>query len=49
MRLIPDQDERDLASMCRSLLAAECPTAPRAERLPAGLWKALADAGRRSP
>jgi len=45
MRLIPDQDERDLASMCRSLLAAECPIAPHGERLPAGLWKALADAG----
>ena len=49
MRLTPDQDARDLASMCRNLLAAECPTtlarAPGGERLPAALWKALADAG----
>jgi alkylation response protein AidB-like acyl-CoA dehydrogenase len=47
--LIPDQDERDLTSMCRSLLAAECPTplahAPHNERMPARLWKALGDAG----
>ena len=48
---IPDQDERDLASMCRSLLTAECPTTlaralkvPGGERMPAGLWKALAAA-----
>ena len=49
MRVIPDQDERDLASMCRSLLAAECPTTLARgrgeERVTAGLWKALADAG----
>ncbi len=52
MRAIPDQDERDLASMCRSLLTAECPTTlaralkvPGGERMPAGLWKALAAAG----
>jgi alkylation response protein AidB-like acyl-CoA dehydrogenase len=49
MRLTPDQDARDLASMCRSLLAAECPTtlarAPGGERMPTSLWKALADAG----
>ena len=49
MRVTPDQDARDLASMCRSVLAAECPTtlarAPGGERLPASLWKALADAG----
>jgi alkylation response protein AidB-like acyl-CoA dehydrogenase len=49
MRLIPDQDERDLASMWRSLLAAECPTtlarAEHGDRMPAGLWKALAAAG----
>jgi alkylation response protein AidB-like acyl-CoA dehydrogenase len=37
MRVIPDVDERDLAAMCRSLLAAEL--APDAQ------WKALADAG----
>lgn len=37
MRLLPDQDERDLAAMCRSLLAAESDV-PR-------LWKALAEAG----
>ena len=49
MRVIPDQDERDLAAMCRSLLAAECPTtlarAPAGERITAGLWKALTEAG----
>ena len=32
-----DQDERDLAAMCRSVLAAELE--------PAAQWKALADAG----
>jgi alkylation response protein AidB-like acyl-CoA dehydrogenase len=37
MRVTLDQDERDLAAMCRSLLAAEL--APDAQ------WKALADAG----
>jgi alkylation response protein AidB-like acyl-CoA dehydrogenase len=37
MRLIPDQDERDLAAMCRGVLAAELE--------PAAQWKALADAG----
>lgn len=37
MRVIPSQDERDLAAMCRSVLAAELE--------PAALWKALADAG----
>jgi alkylation response protein AidB-like acyl-CoA dehydrogenase len=49
MRVIPDQDERDLAALCRSLLAAECPTTlargPAGERMTAGLWKALAEAG----
>ena len=49
MRAIFDQDERDLAAMCRSLLAAECPTTLARgrgeERVTAGLWKALADAG----
>jgi alkylation response protein AidB-like acyl-CoA dehydrogenase len=52
VRLIPDQDHRDLAAMCRSVLRAECPTTlARALRDPAGvrvtpqLWQALADAG----
>lgn len=52
MRLIPDQDERDLAAMCRQLLAAECPTTlaralhrPDGERITPGLWKALAGVG----
>jgi alkylation response protein AidB-like acyl-CoA dehydrogenase len=52
MRLIPDQDERDLAAMCRSLLAAECPTtvaralhSPDGDRITPSLWKALAEAG----
>lgn len=42
MRLLADQDERDLAAMCRSLLAAHH---PGGERSPAGLWSALAEAG----
>jgi alkylation response protein AidB-like acyl-CoA dehydrogenase len=37
MRVIPSQDERDLAAMCRSVLAADL--APDAQ------WKALASAG----
>jgi alkylation response protein AidB-like acyl-CoA dehydrogenase len=37
MRVIPDQDSRDLAAMCRSVLAAELE--------PAEQWKALAEAG----
>ncbi len=37
MRVIPDQDERDLAAMCRSVLAAGLE--------PAAQWKALAEAG----
>jgi alkylation response protein AidB-like acyl-CoA dehydrogenase len=37
MRVIPDQDERDLAAMCRRLLAADLE--------PATQWKALAEAG----
>jgi alkylation response protein AidB-like acyl-CoA dehydrogenase len=48
MRLLPDQDERDLASMLRKLLAAECPTSlarPDGERMPPTLWNALVDAG----
>jgi alkylation response protein AidB-like acyl-CoA dehydrogenase len=52
VRLIPDQDQRDLAAMCRGVLSAECPTTlARALRSPDGvrvtpaLWKALAEAG----
>jgi alkylation response protein AidB-like acyl-CoA dehydrogenase len=52
MELIPSQDERDLASMLRKLLAAECPTSLVRELrdadtrlMPERLWKALADAG----
>ena len=37
MRVIPDQDERDLAAMCRSLLAADLE--------PTAQWKTLSDAG----
>ncbi|MEO3761644.1 acyl-CoA dehydrogenase family protein [Mycobacterium sp. B14F4] len=37
MRVIPSQDDRDLAAMCRSVLAAELE--------PAAQWKALAEAG----
>jgi alkylation response protein AidB-like acyl-CoA dehydrogenase len=52
MKLLANQDERDLASMLRALLAAECPTTVAralhngtAERMPPTLSKALADAG----
>ncbi len=52
MRVIPDQDERDLAAMCRGLLAAECPTtlaralhAADGARITPALWKELAEAG----
>jgi len=52
MRLIPDQDERDLASTLRGMLAAHCPpTLARAlhdattPRLSPELWEALADTG----
>ncbi len=52
MRLIPDQDQRDLAAMCRDVLTAECPTTlaralhtPDGVRITPGLWKALAEAG----
>lgn len=52
MRLLPDQDERDLAAMCRNLLAAECPTTlaralhgPGEDRITRSLWKALSDVG----
>ena len=52
MRLLPDQDELDLAASLRALLAAECPTSvvrrlrdnPE-EKMPERLWAALADAG----
>jgi alkylation response protein AidB-like acyl-CoA dehydrogenase len=37
MRVIPSQDERDLAAMCRSVLAADLE--------PDAQWKALVDAG----
>ncbi|MBV8294576.1 MAG: acyl-CoA/acyl-ACP dehydrogenase [Mycobacterium sp.] len=52
MKLLPSQDERDLASMLHALFLAECPTGlvrqlrdsdPRP--MPDKLWKALADAG----
>lgn len=52
MRLLPDQDERDLAATLRALLAAECPTTlarrfrdcPE-EEMPDRLWTALVEAG----
>jgi alkylation response protein AidB-like acyl-CoA dehydrogenase len=52
MKLLPDQDERDLASMLSALFVAECPinlvrelrdADPRS--MPTRLWKSLADAG----
>ncbi|BBX44967.1 acyl-CoA dehydrogenase family protein [Mycobacterium cookii] len=52
MKLLPDQDERDLATMLSALFAAECPISlvrqlreaePRS--MPARLWRSLADAG----
>ena len=52
MKLLASQDERDLASILRAVLAAECPTSlvrefrdadPRA--MPSALWKSLADIG----
>ena len=52
MKLLVDQDERDLAATLGAVLAAECPTLlaralhdPAARRLPSALWKALADTG----
>jgi alkylation response protein AidB-like acyl-CoA dehydrogenase len=52
MRLILDQDQRDLAAMCRDVLASECPTtlaralhSPDGVRITPALWKALAEAG----
>jgi alkylation response protein AidB-like acyl-CoA dehydrogenase len=52
MKLLPNQDERDLASMLSALFLAECPTSlvrelrdadPRS--MPDRLWKSLSDAG----
>jgi alkylation response protein AidB-like acyl-CoA dehydrogenase len=52
MKLLPDQDERDLTSTLHALLRAECPTSlirrlrdSDREAMPSKLWKALADAG----
>jgi alkylation response protein AidB-like acyl-CoA dehydrogenase len=52
MKLIPSQDERDLASMLSALFVAECPTSLVRELrdadvrpMPERLWKSLADAG----
>jgi alkylation response protein AidB-like acyl-CoA dehydrogenase len=52
MKLLPDQDERDLASMLHALFLAECPTSLVREMrdadrrsMPETLWKSLADAG----
>ena len=52
VKLLPSQDERDLASMLRALFSAECPTSLVRElrdadrrQMPDGLWKSLADAG----
>jgi alkylation response protein AidB-like acyl-CoA dehydrogenase len=52
MRLLPDQDERDLTATLRALLAAECPTTvirrlrdcPE-EPIPDRLWTSLVEAG----
>jgi alkylation response protein AidB-like acyl-CoA dehydrogenase len=52
MKLLPSDDERDLASMLHTLFAAECPTSlirelrdadPR--KMTNNLWKSLADTG----
>jgi len=52
MKLLPSQDERDLASVLHALFLAECPTSlvrqlrdsePRS--MPDKLWTALAEAG----
>jgi alkylation response protein AidB-like acyl-CoA dehydrogenase len=52
MKLLPSQDERDLASMLHALFLAECPTSlvrqlrdSDRRPMPDKLWKALADAG----
>jgi alkylation response protein AidB-like acyl-CoA dehydrogenase len=52
MKLLPDQDERALASMLQALFLAECPTSlvrrlrdSDRRPMPDRLWKALAEAG----
>ena len=50
MRVLPSEDQRELAVMLRRLFAAECPpSVARAHRdlgtVPVALWKALANAG----
>ncbi len=52
MKLLPDQDERDLGATLRALLAAECPTSVVRrlrdcpdEGIPDQLWTALVKAG----
>ena len=52
VNLLPNEDERDLASMLSALFAAECPTTLVREFRDAGtrttperLWKSLTDAG----
>src|SRR6202012_665077 len=52
MRLLPDQDELDLAASLRALLAAECPPSVIRglrdnpdDKIPDRLWTALANAG----
>ncbi|MFC7495793.1 MULTISPECIES: acyl-CoA dehydrogenase family protein [unclassified Nocardioides] len=52
MRLVPTEEERDLASMLRDLLADHCPVSvvrglrePGADRFPKRLWEELARAG----
>jgi alkylation response protein AidB-like acyl-CoA dehydrogenase len=52
MKLLPSQDERDLASMLHALFHAECPTSlvrqlrdSDRRPMPDKLWKALVDAG----
>ena len=43
MRLLADQDQRDLAAMCRGLLGEL--HSPGSDRITPTLWKALAQAG----
>ncbi len=52
MRLVPTEEERDLASMLRGLFADHCPVSvvrglrePGADRFPKRLWEELARAG----
>jgi alkylation response protein AidB-like acyl-CoA dehydrogenase len=52
VRLVPTEEERDLAAMLRELLADHCPVAlvrglrqPGADRVPQQLWKELVRAG----